>query len=940
MIKKINKMLFITIISSLILSINVNASASCVVGAEDGWKEFTTGYKNGNGNADTTQEQYCTTSSGQKVRIYCIDKGYHNEKNISTGCTFIEVTNTDYMTIANYNGFSTNFSFEKELAYRYYSYKTGQAKTPTSSAAYIKNGNIDSTVKSKVDKLKTTIASSTNTSDLISVSSTVSGSTGISTITVNYPGLTMSDVSVNNGATITNVTYSGNQSIFTVTSSIKSCKGSNFKFSVKKAITSTTTTTTNRVFLAKCSNQNYVVEIPSTVPVEDVIGNIDSSKNVSISDPSCNCNADVSGDYVCDGSGTNTEYIKETDNIKSCITSGNYNGSCSGDSIKKTNEGLSNNKYCAVYCKEEVEFNFPGEIKVSNGTYFKLDSGMDGAISVIGTRTCYAADSNSSNGIDQEQYFEDLKIQYAKIASAYNNYKEVEKKLELYNNAESKPSSCIYQTTDSEGKISNKTFETTYHYAEGSYGTITIKYDEKGSVTGFTSGSSTTSVKWGNSAHCSASGGTAVANGNGTDPKLSQADVEAAWQAVVTAIGELDKIVEEYEECYTWTNNYCAFDPTLIFSYEEVYNDEISGELQTDTITKGSTNAESGEYYTSVDDNYNGASESINKTTQYYISYNGKTLTRKAKELDVTHSYIKVTATSKKTFKNNTGKLVCTYHPYGTIVIGNSCSDSQNTKLLGGDGYVFPVALEHNDTDRKYNYNIEIKNIGAPGNDSVCTPTNRLAGDSSCSQYNQVTNKVGDAKYTCQYSSCPECEVTCVCPDDNPNCVVEDNVCKYVKCPTCTISCVGCTWSNGNSTFAYKQVSLTDVFNEDTTKVGYNWNTDSNVNKQAEKASDTLDEIEDEAQEVYKTPEYSYTLTPQTMAKIRAYNKAANSDNKTSLDNFGDVDTGGYNNDTLICTNGSECKSTFLNGLDKIVGTNNRIRNTKWTAYNDGSAWK
>ena len=60
---------------------------------------------------------------------------------------------------------------------------------------------------------------------------------------------------------------------------------------------------------------------------------------------------------------------------------------------------------------------------------------------------------------------------------------------------------------------------------------------------------------------------------------------------------------------------------------------------------------------------------------------------------------------------------------------------------------------------------------------------------------------------------------------------------------------------------------------------------------------------------------------------------------KEKINVFGDVDPGGYNNDTLVCTNGEKCRSSFLNALDKIVGKGNYIRSEEWKVFKNGE-WK
>ena len=56
---------------------------------------------------------------------------------------------------------------------------------------------------------------------------------------------------------------------------------------------------------------------------------------ILIPDKECNCGADYSENFVCDGSGTQTKYLNETKNILGCVTKGKYIDYC-GSSIEKT----------------------------------------------------------------------------------------------------------------------------------------------------------------------------------------------------------------------------------------------------------------------------------------------------------------------------------------------------------------------------------------------------------------------------------------------------------------------------------------------------------------------------------------------------------------------------------------------------------------------------
>ena len=426
-----------------------------------------------------------------------------------------------------------------------------------------------------------------------------------------------------------------------------------------------------------------------------------------------------------------------------------------------------------------------------------------------------------------------------------------------------------------------------------------------------------------------------------TTVEKTEIDVDAYKAVVEQAQENLNTILKKYKSCYEWNNNYC-FEPEVTFSYEDgtdVYNAADNQKLKGSTTTYDDSKV-FGYKDVSSDEQYNADGSSITFNNKDYIYFNGSNLEEQSVKVNLTQNYIKKISKAEKTFDKSTVK-VCTYHPVGTIITGDSCDDGKNTITLGADGYVFPISLQKKES-RQYNYELKFANIGVDGNDgddvrgSSCKG-GRLMGCQNGQDVYTSTTKKKEAKYVCQYSNCPECNVICECPSDNPDCYVdEEGECHFVRdCPTCTVECDGCLWNDGDVTFGYKQVSLSDMFpNSDTTEVGYNWNTSDN-NPEHNKASATIDAIESKKETAYKTPEYSYTLNPATMASIRSYNKEANKGSVSSV-KWGDnisIPNGGYNNDTLTCTNGEKCESSFLDGLDDMGNVTNK-RSTKWKVFN------
>ena len=425
-------------------------------------------------------------------------------------------------------------------------------------------------------------------------------------------------------------------------------------------------------------------------------------------------------------------------------------------------------------------------------------------------------------------------------------------------------------------------------------------------------------------------GGTEIYTACPTVGKTAEDDLKEQHDKFVTeykanitkakTLSEKEKqIIGEYKSCYKWNNNYC-FNPKIRFEYEdgEIYTDVNNNNYLTGTSAEakskktGDVNVISDDnktYYGSVNNEYEGAASGLQEVSLNYVYITGESFDLKQAQVDYTNHFMKSESKKSSTFVRSSVR-VCTYYPYGTISTGDSCSDEKNRVLLGyrdnriaadDKGYVFPVTLEKRE-NRKYNYYLYFENIGVAGNDASCdaAQTNRLMGCKNGTDiYTKYTEKTED-KYKCEYSSCPDCPDECQCNPDDKNCHVEkngeDTICVFdiPECPDCPVECVGCIWNNNNSTFAYEQVSLTKVFpseesnTNEATKVGYNWNTDPEVNPNAEKAAETIKEIQTSKEEAYDAkPQYSYVLTPNVMAKIRKYNAAANGEESSNVSGFG-----------------------------------------------------
>lgn len=888
------------------------------------------------------QQTVSGTSCDGNINIFCIDHGLANQKTFNN-CTISDVTNSVYSQVGG------DF-YTREYLYRVISDRVGLSKVNyngTSVGNYEKylTGN-DLVIVRKASSVTTT----NNTAIFSYVTNKISDTQYSVVITANIgsKGIPRNKFSVSSG----NITeFSENNGIYTITVSVavEKCKGANFKLYVDSATVTTSSTSGTRRYYAKCPNQNYIIEMSGACSISELTKNSTGKLEyeVSIDDETCQCKGEVGFSGECsDGSVSD----KKTDFL-SCVENGSFKKYCGRELKKTTNNGsgttpvssertsnttatLAGNDYCAVYCTEDINYDLPGVIETENGRYFKLKEGWDindpdsgKNISITGKRTCY------SSKINKDLFITNIKTKQQDIVDAVNNYLLDEAKNDAAENVtsttKSKTSTCkVWNDPDDHSK-GCKTWNTcsyTENVAKSSYQykqySIQSCSDSDGTCKAKSSTVGYYEYKWISDTGCSD-----VSNGKELQKKEPNAS------DINTTNGALNDTLDLYKSCFEWNNNYC-FNPIIKFSYDEPYNNIMADELEKNGDNELVDKSE--EYFTSVNSNYEGKNNGydIDEPKTYLFGKTDSVSTISAK-IDTTNKYVAKSVTEKVTYKDST-KEVYTYHPYGTIV--ETCPAGTEGKNCVKLGYVFPIALEHQNDTGIYNYYLHIYNVGVPGNDASCDDTtnfaeegygNGIMGDSSCSLFNSEGGGANEEEYTCQYMTkkCPECEVECVCPDGSTNCYVENKVCKYIVCPTCEVKCVGCLWNDGDTTISFKNISLDNVYEDDST-IGSNW------------TQEDVEKIEDKGQEIYEEkPMYSFTLTPQVMGQIREYNKKSNEGNTDSSSNNDsstysgtrkEIPKGGYNNDTLTCridetTNtAANCKSSFLrNYLDKdaINGT-------------------
>lgn len=909
--KKILKYISLIGLSSFILTGNVKAGINVEAkpghSTRFGYSTQTQTYSNG----------ICTAN------LYCLDKGLANQKSFK-GCSAIDVTNT---IAGNVSGQDHD---EREYQYRVIFNNSGLTKVDYS----MYNSILKPADYNYGNLTNATVPVTSQTEGYVDYTSSSSNGFGTVNATVNLGQAGLASkfhiTSINSGkdnlkVADLKVADNGNGSYtLTITNiPIVECEGGNIEVAVDGAST-TINSSQNKVYFVDCHNgkQNYVIETNECNINQILERNSESvSFKFSVADDECKCSGTSN---LCQACVENGESSDNQDNIKGCANKGKFEKYCD-TSIKKeddNNKGthtsitsktgsvkteLKNNNYCNVFCLEDIKYSLPGSIKTKSGRYFKLKKGFnlgtneDGSnISITGTRKCVTSEIQTS------QFVDDVIANENAVVEAYNQYKYNEK----YNEALKKVTTSTPTGSDCiEKNADGKTCKTYCSYTKHEVPADARKY-KKAKVSYNSSTGSVTDVSqvddlveeitWVTDSNC-----TSVSNTSEPKEKdLNEAAIRAALQVMYDTINK-------YKSCFEWSNNYC-FSPKAEFTYNEVYKDNVNGEIpMKGTVTKS---GETSYYYTNVDAAYNGTPNS-NASKEYGYIYADKSVINDTNisKIDVVSKYVKKEVTASATFDDSTVD-VYSYHPYGTISFDSNCVAQGKCTSLGK---IIPVALQHDPESTAYEYNVKFENVGVAGDDATCgNQPNRING--TCNNGETLTEKESNCStdYSCYYETtdCPECEVECVCPENSKNCYVEDKVCKYKECTNCKIECIGCIVDRGNTTISYKTISLDKVYKNEE-NIGSNWTTEE------------VKEIENEGQEIYnETPQYSFNLTPQAMSKIREYNKIS----VTGKANV-DIPKGGYNNDTLTCETkdgiAKNCKSSFIrNYLEK--NTKNVINGT------------
>jgi len=194
------------------------------------------------------------------------------------------------------------------------------------------------------------------------------------------------------------------------------------------------------------------------------------------------------------------------------------------------------------------------------------------------------------------------------------------------------------------------------------------------------------------------------------------------------------------------------------------------------------------------------------------------------------------------------------------------------------------------------------------GNKGVCPQNTPNAGNDPDGNYSACL-KEHDKNYCVGlYCSADFCKKDCV----NGKCTESDETSEYRRCleqnkndenkySICEPKC-----KNSSSVVVYRTIALSAPFPGKEGKgrtIGTNW------------ANVSTDKYITSTSRYDSNPMYEITLGPSEISKIRSYN-AQNT---------------GYSNDTLICTNGEECRSDFIKQFNNIFKSDTCGMNNNFT---------
>ena len=515
----------------------------------------------------------------------------------------------------------------------------------------------------------------------------------------------------------------------------------------------------------------------------------------------CDCgDADIKFIGACTEFNSDNEYLMnhvadtpDDAKLKYCLFNPN-NQDKADNSYEMTDQTtVVNNPYCKVSCIEDYEFKLPNSQYTLSGSYFTLET------EVKGTRKCYVNGQSVYDGIDKEKFLADLLKASQELTAAQTAYNKAKEGIDSI-------------TSEERGCD-----DTTIYYNEAySYQSCTATRNGDNinvnchaasvSENNWTSGSKSENDccnSQGN--HCCCDNGVAGTEEDVKSAILGDNTLESLKAAITTKTAEINKILQQYDDCTNGWSNQFNFDPLVQFEYDEPYQN-MNGFNNKFEQTSKATDSRT-DYCKTVGDDYkcdNQNNQTYNQTFAVCSGGDNATCETSTKTLSSSLYLIK-TESAHATYKPKNGFSI--YTPAGTIALDRG-NYVLYTGLCDGTEECLPIAL--NTHTGVFNFKFRFSQIGQFNDNNQ---VGRLVGEDK-SVYNAVANQQ-EAGYVCHYvNNCPECDYTCV-----------GDSCNIDGCTdNCTYVCQNCIFDGESSTFYYRTVSINKLFPNER-EYGPNWNT-------------------------------------------------------------------------------------------------------------------
>lgn len=364
-----------------------------------------------------------------------------------------------------------------------------------------------------------------------------------------------------------------------------------------------------------------------------------------------------------------------------------------------------------------------------------------------------------------------------------------------------------------------------------------------------------------------------------------------AQTRLTNAQNNYNNINNQYGQCTSWTNDF-KFDQDIYYTYSENYQ-----KLLNDEQTKMDKTC-SGKDCVTETENWYCAGDSVGS------GYNNCSSTSTTTNPTVTREYLycDTTGCSTKTLSISTAKYVkksvsaatdySTSNQFYNIYTSGKVTvqDVLDSDLNGKLVDGSPVSVQTK--KGVYTFTYKLDKLGEFYNSNN---QGRLSG-SQTSVIKALKGKGTinfDGDYICYYTvNCPECDYTC-----------EEGTCKWDPvCPDCESTCENCIYDASKLKVSFRQVTSENL-NPNDRELGYNWNENTEFNLISEKAEDTKTEIEQTASQIeQETPILKVDMTPSLAKEIREYNESNESN-------------GGYTNSTMSCYDYNDGKNKYENIL-------------------------